>query len=168
MTSIWFVSRTRAIFRRAEFGFFGVIVRTCRHTPRFWGAPGIGTWRCRRLFQFLRRAGALTFSIFGFRPWRTSWLMVGTETRLLSLSVTSGGGRSGGSTRAGGPAGDRSDLFEACSDARGERGPLEATKAEFSKALVRVSNTPGRGAGGVRDCGMACRRGAASRAGPDG
>ena len=86
MTSIWFVSRTRAIFRSAEFGFFGVIVRTCRQTPRFCGAPGIGTWRCRRLFQFLRSAGALTFSIFGFRPWRTSWLMVGTETRLLSNS----------------------------------------------------------------------------------
>ena len=84
MTSIWFVSRTRAIFRSAEFGFFGVIVRTCRQTPRFWGAPGIGTWRWRRLFQFLRSAGALTFWIFGFRPWRTSWLMVGTETRLLS------------------------------------------------------------------------------------
>src|SRR3954469_25030332 len=81
VTSIWFVRRTRAIFRRAEFGFFGVIVRTWRHTPRFWGAPGIGTWRCRRLFQFLRSAGALTFEIFGFRPLRTSWLIVGTETR---------------------------------------------------------------------------------------
>src|SRR3954454_22984690 len=80
VTSIWFVRRTRAIFRRAEFGFFGVIVRTWRHTPRFWGAPGIGTWRCRRLFQFLRSAGALTFEIFGFRPLRTSWLIVGTET----------------------------------------------------------------------------------------
>jgi hypothetical protein len=34
-----FVSRTRAIFRSAEFGFFGVIVRTFVHTPRFWGAP---------------------------------------------------------------------------------------------------------------------------------
>ena len=42
MTSIWLVSRTRAILRSAEFGFFGVIVRTCRQTPRFWGAPGIG------------------------------------------------------------------------------------------------------------------------------
>src|SRR3954471_24269301 len=88
VTSIWFVRRTRAIFRRAEFGFFGVIVRTWRHTPRFWGAPGIGTWRCRRLFQFLRSAGALTFEIFGFRPRRTSWLMVGTATRLLSLVLT--------------------------------------------------------------------------------
>jgi hypothetical protein len=30
---------TRAIFRSAEFGFFGVIVLTCVHTPRFCGAP---------------------------------------------------------------------------------------------------------------------------------
>jgi hypothetical protein len=82
-------SRTRAIFRSAEFGFFGVIVRTCRQTPRFWGAPGIGVWRWSRLFQILRIAGALTFEVFGFRPWRTSWLIVGTET--LSLSRRSGG-----------------------------------------------------------------------------
>ena len=33
------VSRTRAILRSAEFGFFGVIVRTCVQTPRFCGAP---------------------------------------------------------------------------------------------------------------------------------
>jgi hypothetical protein len=58
----------------------GVIVRTCRQTPRFWGAPGIGTCRWRRLFQFLRIAGALIFLIAGFRPWRTSWLIVGTKT----------------------------------------------------------------------------------------
>ncbi len=68
MTSIWFDSRTRAIFRRAEFGFFGVIVRTCRQTPRFCGAPGMGSWRCVRLFQFLRMAGALTFEILRWRP----------------------------------------------------------------------------------------------------
>ena len=60
MTSIWLVSRTRAILRSAEFGFLGVIVRTWRQTPRFCGAPGIGSWRCFRLFQFLRMAGALT------------------------------------------------------------------------------------------------------------
>ena len=84
MTSIWLVSFTRAILRRAEFGFLGVIVRTCRQTPRFCGAPGIGTWRWRRLFQFLRMAGALIFEIFGVRPWRTSWLIVGTKTLLLS------------------------------------------------------------------------------------
>ena len=85
MTSIWLVSRTRAIFRSAEFGFFGVIVRTWRQTPRFCGAPGMGSWRCFRLFQFLRMAGALTFAILRLRPCRTSWLIVGTKTLLLSI-----------------------------------------------------------------------------------
>src|SRR3954449_1520139 len=125
VTSIWFVRRTRAIFRRAEFGFFGVIVRTCRHTPRFWGAPGIGTWRWRRLFQFLRSAGALTFSIFGFRPWRTSWLMVGTETRLLSLAGHRLRARPLDPPAAGGPAGDRSVLEGDVSDAHGATGTLQ-------------------------------------------
>jgi hypothetical protein len=37
VTSLPFDSRTRVIFRRAEFGFLGVIVRTKRHTPRFCG-----------------------------------------------------------------------------------------------------------------------------------
>ena len=83
MTSIWLVRRTRAILRSAEFGFFGVMVRTWRQTPRFCGAPGIETWRCRRLFQFLRMAGALIFEILRLRPWRTSWLIVGTKTLLL-------------------------------------------------------------------------------------
>ena len=99
MTSIWFESRTRAILRSAEFGFFGVIVRTCRQTPRFWGAPGIGVWRWSRLFQILRIAGALTFSIFGFRPWRTSWLIVGTETLSLSRRFGVGLGRPRGRLR---------------------------------------------------------------------
>jgi len=31
--------RTLAIFRRAEFGFFGVMVLTWVQTPRFWGEP---------------------------------------------------------------------------------------------------------------------------------
>jgi hypothetical protein len=39
VTSIPFESRTRAIFRNAEFGFLGVIVRTCVHTPRLNGDP---------------------------------------------------------------------------------------------------------------------------------
>ena len=30
-------SRTRAILRNAELGFFGVMVLTCRHTPRLCG-----------------------------------------------------------------------------------------------------------------------------------
>ena len=37
VTSILLVSRTRATFRRAEFGFLGVVVKTRVQTPRFWG-----------------------------------------------------------------------------------------------------------------------------------
>jgi hypothetical protein len=35
----------------------------------------------------LRMAGALILLIFAWRPCRTSWLIVGTETRLLSFPV---------------------------------------------------------------------------------
>src|SRR5690348_16943821 len=62
-TSIPFVSRTRAIFRSAEFGFLGVIVDTRVQTPRFCGAP----WS----------AGVFVFSRFETRPLRISWLTVG-------------------------------------------------------------------------------------------
>src|SRR5689334_8252059 len=62
-TSIPFVSRTRAIFRKAEFGFLGVIVDTRVQTPRFCGAP----WS----------AGVFVFSRFDVRPLRISWLTVG-------------------------------------------------------------------------------------------
>ena len=37
VTSEPFVRRTRAIFRSAEFGFFGVVVDTFTHTPRLKG-----------------------------------------------------------------------------------------------------------------------------------
>src|SRR5688572_1118342 len=57
------VRRTRATFRRAEFGFFGVVAYTRVHTPRFWGLP--------------LSAGALDFLRTLRRPWRTSWLIVG-------------------------------------------------------------------------------------------
>src|SRR5580693_7495833 len=60
------VSRTRAILRSAEFGFFGVIVDTRVHTPRFCGAP----WS----------AGVLVFSRLDVRPLRISWLTVGIGT----------------------------------------------------------------------------------------
>lgn len=39
MTSCPFDNRTRAIFRNAEFGFFGVVVVTLTHTPRLNGLP---------------------------------------------------------------------------------------------------------------------------------
>jgi hypothetical protein len=82
VTSIPFVSRTRAIFRSAEFGFFGVIVRTCVQTPRFCGDPFP---RMVRFFSELyvnRRAGALVFLVAFLRPFRTSWLIVGTRLYL--------------------------------------------------------------------------------------
>src|SRR5829696_10166864 len=63
-------SRTRATFRSAEFGFFGVVVYTRVHTPRRWGEP--------------LSAGVLVLLTLSSRPLRTSWLMVGTAQ--LSLS----------------------------------------------------------------------------------
>src|SRR5436189_6455921 len=68
-TSIPFVSRTRATLRSAEFGFFGVVVYTRVHTPRFCGAP--------------RRAGVFTRGFGAVRPLRTSWLTVGICLFLL-------------------------------------------------------------------------------------
>jgi hypothetical protein len=53
-----FVSRTRATFRRAEFGFFGVVVYTRVQTPRFCGAP--------------RSAGVFIFAGGETLPFRTS------------------------------------------------------------------------------------------------
>src|SRR5215468_9793849 len=65
VTSIPFVSRTRATLRSAEFGFFGVVVYTRVHTPRFCGEP------CS--------AGAFSFACCLVRPRLTSWLMVGID-----------------------------------------------------------------------------------------
>src|SRR5438270_7134619 len=58
VTSIWFVNRTRATFRSAEFGFFGVCVNTRVQTPRRWGAPA--------------SAGVLVFAFCAVRPFLTS------------------------------------------------------------------------------------------------
>ena len=75
---------TRAIFRRAEFGFFGVIVRTIVQTPRFCGAPRWSSmWRPVSEFQVVRSAGVSTFFFCGLRPLRTSCEIVGTFTPLL-------------------------------------------------------------------------------------
>jgi hypothetical protein len=49
----------------AEFGFFGVVVKTRVQTPRFCGQ--------------LSRAGDLLFSFFVTRPFRTNWLTVGNK-----------------------------------------------------------------------------------------
>lgn len=87
------VRRTRATFRSAEFGFFGVVVNTRVHTPRRWGEP----------FS----AGVFDLSVLLSRPLRTNWAIVGTALQLvagpetlveLSLrpdGATSGGNRSG-------------------------------------------------------------------------
>src|ERR1700722_8134202 len=77
--------RTRATLRSAEFGFLGVIVLTCRHTPFFCGQPCM--------------AGCLGRLRCGTRGFFTSWLMVGIV--LVSsggeschlVSATLGGGR---------------------------------------------------------------------------
>jgi hypothetical protein len=65
VTSMPLVRRTRAIFRRAEFGFFGVTVATRVQTPRFCGAatrflrpwpdlsPGVAVFFFGRLRPFL-------------------------------------------------------------------------------------------------------------------
>src|SRR6266566_2631034 len=74
VTSMPEVRRTRATLRGAEFGFFGVVVKTRVHTPRRCGEP--------------LRAGVLVFSAFDSRPLRTSWAIVGTRffpLRFLAL-----------------------------------------------------------------------------------
>lgn len=61
MTSYPLVIFTFATFRRAELGFFGVIVYTFVHTPRFWGEAR-GIFFRRRLFRICIRAGDLLFT----------------------------------------------------------------------------------------------------------
>src|ERR687892_260519 len=60
------VNRTRATLRSAEFGFFGVWVKTRTQTPRFCGLT------CS--------AGLFVLVTIFFRPWRTSWLIVGIRS----------------------------------------------------------------------------------------
>ena len=73
VTSIPFVSRTRATFRSAEFGFLGVDVYTLVHTPLRCGLP------CK--------AGLFVFSRILLRPIRTSWLKVGNYHLLFSFTA---------------------------------------------------------------------------------
>src|SRR5438552_6072997 len=68
VTSMPLVRRTRATFRSAEFGFFGVLVYTRVQTPRRCGAP----------FS----AGVLVLELFDSRPLRTSCAIVGTTPNL--------------------------------------------------------------------------------------
>src|SRR3954454_16749198 len=73
------VRRTRAILRRAELGFLGVIVATRVQTPRRWGAATgfLLPWADLR-------PGVVTFFFGRLRPLRTSWLMLGMRRRMLA------------------------------------------------------------------------------------
>src|SRR5690606_29252282 len=74
VTSTPVVSFTRATFRSAEFGFFGVVVYTRVHTPRRCGLP--------------LRAATRTLPGLSRRPLRTSCWMVGIyRLSVLLLSV---------------------------------------------------------------------------------
>src|SRR5919106_3171757 len=84
-TSIWLVSRTRATLRSAEFGFFGVVVYTRVQTPR----------RCGAVTRFLRplpdfRPGVASFFVFGFRPFRTNWEVVGIRRGMVAAGLGRG------------------------------------------------------------------------------
>src|SRR3990167_3767993 len=57
------VKRTLVTFLKAELGFLGVCVFTCRHTPLFCGQPF--------------KAGAFVFFFFSVLPNLINWLMVG-------------------------------------------------------------------------------------------
>src|SRR6185503_6520400 len=65
VTSMPLVRRTRATLRSAEFGFFGVWVKTRTQTPRFCGLT------CS--------AGLFVLVTIFLRPCRTSWLIVGID-----------------------------------------------------------------------------------------
>lgn len=77
------VRRTRQIFRKAEFGFFGVVVETLIATPRLKGLPlGSLTERFLLWLNWLWRAGTVDLWGVFLRPLRTSWLIVGIKTLL--------------------------------------------------------------------------------------
>src|SRR5271155_3018494 len=80
VTSIEPEMRTRAPFRSAELGFFGVVVYTRVHTPRRWGAA---TFFLRPLPDF--RPGVASFFLGASRPLRTSWEVVGIRPVMLAV-----------------------------------------------------------------------------------
>src|SRR4051812_3740904 len=88
MTSKPLVRRTLATLRRAEFGFFGVVVYTRVHTPRRCGAP--------------LSAGVLVLSCFCSRPFRTSCAMVGNAC--LSIGTATANTAKGTARTTGGAA----------------------------------------------------------------
>src|SRR3989304_5793653 len=76
VTSMPLTSLTRATLRRAEFGFFGVVVYTRVHTPRFWGLA--------------LRAGLLLLKLSRSRPRRMSWLIVGMNALIREIREEGG------------------------------------------------------------------------------
>lgn len=83
VTSIPFVNRTRATFRKAEFGFLGVIVFTERQTPLLNG-EGEKVGLFFKTLKLRLKATALDLYPIFFRPFFISWLIVGTITTMLS------------------------------------------------------------------------------------
>src|SRR6478735_3502935 len=82
------VSRTRAILRRAEFGFFGVTVATRVQTPR----------RCGAATAFFRpwpdlSPGVVVFFFGRLRPLRTSWFVLGTAAHSSGRTAQTGATR---------------------------------------------------------------------------
>src|SRR5215469_10331611 len=71
--------RTRATLRRAEFGFFGVVVYTRVHTPRRCGAA---TFFLRPLPDL--RPGVASFFFGVVRPLRINWLVVGMRCQRVA------------------------------------------------------------------------------------
>jgi len=71
-----FVSRTLAIFRRAEFGFLGVVVETFTHTPRLKGLEK----KTGLFFKTLNPRVKATVLSFGWAltlGFLINWLIVG-------------------------------------------------------------------------------------------
>src|SRR6187431_407384 len=83
-----FVRRTRHTLRSAEFGFFGVVVYTRRHTPRFCGQE--------------RSAGDAVRVLMTSLPRRISCCTVGIEKKAL-LRPGEWGGRFWGNGRVAAP-----------------------------------------------------------------
>ena len=72
VTSIPFESRTRAIFRIAELGFFGVFVVTLIHTPRLNGESKYRGLLVRTLKLFVKATDfdfRLRLERFRFMSW---------------------------------------------------------------------------------------------------
>jgi hypothetical protein len=76
------VRRTLAIFRRAEFGFLGVVVETLTHTPRLKG-PFVSTGRFLSVLKILIIAGDFDFFFAIFRGLFLSWFIVGISVPKL-------------------------------------------------------------------------------------